>query len=88
MRSPLTALTQRFTCTQLQLPAVRRRLAAQGLVPILDYAVETRGPTPTAPTPNAPKVRDAVHVLTHAFADHPGTTFALKWSALGYDPGL
>lgn len=86
--SPLTALTQRFTCTQPQLPAVRRRLAAQGLVPILDYAVETRGPTPAAPTPDAPKVRDAAHVLTHAFKDHPGTTFALKWSALGYDPVL
>ena len=88
MHFPLTAIAQRFTCTQSQLPTVRRRLAAQHLVPILDYAVETRGTTPGRPTPDAPKVKDAVHVLTHAFADHPGETFALKWSALGYDSVL
>lgn len=58
------------------------------MVPIFDYAVETRGPTPTQPSVHESKVRDTVHVLTDCFQQHSGSTFALKWSGLGYHTGL
>jgi hypothetical protein len=87
MRWPLTRITQRFTCSQSDLTHVHQRLLKQGMRPIFDYAVETRGPTPSNPSNNS-KVRDTVHVLTQCFAQHSGSTFALKWSGLGYDSCL
>ena len=84
---PLTMLTQRFTCTQKQLPSVIKRLSRRGYTPILDYAVEIRGVSPVQRLVSA-KTSDAAHVLFDAFQTFPHSTFALKWSSLGYNTQL
>jgi hypothetical protein len=84
---PLTTLTQRFTCTQKQLPTVIKRLSRKGYTPILDYAVEIRDVSPARPLVSA-RTSDTAHVLFNAFQTYPNSTFALKWSSLGYDTQL